>query len=446
MMPLEVRRYKVCRAIAIHLEAIGARDWAEVMSQFPDLSPATFWRCVKRVSGMTGADRHGLAHGPPPAAALPRPATYQPRPHRWTVNRQKTAARFREALDASHRAARRSSSPQIQTPTVDPPLTRRNQLALSTWPKISQLVPVYKAEILSQHRRGDSEHRSLLRVCEPLWDWRCADVGADDLERILEEIARDAPVHANRARAYFSAFCNWAIDRGYTNYNPTVDIARLFEEPRRERTLSLGEVAEIWRAADELGPPFGPAIQLLILTAARRGHVDSLRKSEIGQGEGGLNWTVTNHRRGGSRQFVIPLSPLAREVIDGAVRASPLQPNLVFTTTGWTPISGWSRAKRDLDAIITSRRTNDGSDGQVSMAPWRLDDLRRSFIQISLDRLHGELETLNRCLDLMTDVREWVGGMWFPFEDEIEPRRDALFAWAELVGEAVGHASRPTIR
>ncbi len=77
------------------------------------------------------------------------------------------------------------------------------------------------------------------------------------------------------------------------------------------------------------------------------------------------------------------------------------------------------------------------------MPPWRLDDLRRSFIKVSLNHLHGDREVLNRCLDLMIDVRvtfgrEGFGGMPFPFKDKIEARRDALFAWAELLERAVG--------
>jgi integrase len=404
-----------------------------VRTQFPDLSPATFWRCVKRVIEIPEADRYNLARGQRPAAEpLRSPLAYHRVPG-WS-DRERKAAREADRAAASESPWYASTS-AINKPSAVRPKSE-NPIV---WPTVGELVPLYEKEVLSKHRRGVGEHRSLLRVCEPLWDRRCVDVAAEDLEPILGEIARDAPVHANRVRAYYSAFCAWAIEKGHTNYNPTVDLERSVEEPRRERTLSLAEIVEVWRAANELGYPFGLAIQLLILTAARRGHVDSMRRSEIGESDtGGRNWTLTNHRRGGSRQFTIPLSPLAQEILGRAVRASPPASDLVFTTTGSTPISGWSRAKRDLDEIMRSRRLRRGAEGNVGLPPWRLDDLRRSFIRVSLDHLDGDPEVLNRCLDLMTDVRERFDGLWFPFEDEIEPRRDALFAWAELVERAVG--------
>ena len=72
------------------------------------------------------------------------------------------------------------------------------------------------------------------------------------------------------------------------------------------------------------------------------------------------------------------------------------------------------------------------------MAPWRLDDLRRSFVRASLDHLDGDREVLNRCLDLKVDVSGRFGGMLVPSYYEIEPRRAALFAWADLLAKVVG--------
>ncbi len=433
MQPLEVRRYEVCRAIAIHLRTVGSHSWRMVRVRFAELAPATFWRCVKRVIELPEADRYSLARGQRPVAEPARqPPSYPPRPFRITANWNKKAEATLRAINERDRPA----PPEIQLqPEASPaPAHRKKEAA---WPTIGQLVPVYAMQVLSKHRRGASEHRSLLRVCEPLRDRRWVDVVAEDLEPLIEEIARDAPVHANRVRAYYSAFCAWGIENGHTNYNPIVDVGRTVQAPRTERTHSLSEIAEIWHAADTLGRPFGPAIQLLIVTAARRGNVDGMRKSEVARGGAhGITWTLTNHRRGGARQFTIPLAPLAQEVLARVLRASPPASDLVFTTTGSTPISGWSRAKRDLDGIIRSRRLQGGAEGD--MAPWRLDDLRRSFVRASLDHLDGDREVLNRCLDLKVDVSGRFGSMWGSSYYEIEPRRAALFAWADLLAKVVG--------
>ena len=278
MQPLEVRRHEVCRAIAIHLRTVGSHSWRKVRSQFPDLAPATFWRCVKHVIELPEADRHNLDRGLRPPAEPPRPPRARElRAPGWTDWKRKAAREAHMATASEtpwYASITASNKPSAVRPISENPIM---------WPTIGELVPLYEREVLSKHRRGASEHRSLLRVCEPLRDRRWVDVVAEDLEPLLEEIARDAPVHANRVRAYYSAFCAWGIENGHTNYNPTVDVGRTVQAPRTERTHSLSEIAEIWHAADTLGRPFGPAIQLLIVTAARRGNVDGMRKSEVAE-------------------------------------------------------------------------------------------------------------------------------------------------------------------
>ena len=44
-------------------------------------------------------------------------------------------------------------------------------------------------------------------------------------------------------------------------------------ETKRDRVLSDVELKAVWHSVVELGWPFGPAIQLLILTGARRGEI-----------------------------------------------------------------------------------------------------------------------------------------------------------------------------
>ena len=50
---------------------------------------------------------------------------------------------------------------------------------------------------------------------------------------------------------------------------------------------------------------------------------------------------------------------------------------LVFTTTGKTPVSGFSKSKRKLDALS-------------GVQDWRLHDLRRSFATITTETLGFE--------------------------------------------------------
>ena len=47
--------------------------------------------------------------------------------------------------------------------------------------------------------------------------------------------------------------------------------------PARERVLTDSEIKWLWRAAGDLGEPFGPALRLLLLTGQRRGEVGGMR-------------------------------------------------------------------------------------------------------------------------------------------------------------------------
>lgn len=72
------------------------------------------------------------------------------------------------------------------------------------------------------------------------------------------------------------------------------------------------------------------------------------------------------------------LAAIPRQVDD---KSKPI--DLVFTTTGKTPISGYSRAKAALDtAIVKARAKMAAEEGKESrkLVPWRLHDFRRTGV------------------------------------------------------------------
>jgi len=55
----------------------------------------------------------------------------------------------------------------------------------------------------------------------------------------------------------------------------------------------------------------------------------------------------------------------------------------VFPTTGTTPVSGFSKAKGQLDAAVMAARTEAASTAgrePAALVPWRLHDLRRTGV------------------------------------------------------------------
>jgi hypothetical protein len=435
MTPLQIRREAVVRVIAEHLATVGARDWGDVQAQLPDLPPATFWRYVRRAKRAVRAG--DFVRGPvlevePPGDDAASQRATSPEAQ---ASADRAAESMRQALEdlLCAEAERRMDK---FLPSLLAANARWTYTPVRRHITVAELLQLYESSVLSQHRRGKSELRSLSRVCLTLMNKRCADVGYEELEDITKDMARDAPVHANRARGYFSAMFAWARRQGYTDYNPAVDAQRPAEESRRNRSLSLSEIVDVWQAAEELGRPFGPAIRMMILTVARREDVAGMRKEDVVAGEKGyLNWTVMSHKRGGTRPFTIPLSISAEVIFDTESRSSPPASPLVFTTTGTTPISGWSRAKRHLDRIIQSRRFPANVTVSEPMPGWRFNDLRRSFLDLSLEHLGVDPLVAGLCLNRLSDIEGSAERRLAAEDDLFERRRDALYAWADLIEE-----------
>ena len=101
-------------------------------------------------------------------------------------------------------------------------------------------------------------------------------------------------------------------------------------------------------ATDRLGPPFGPALRLLLLTGQRLREIAELQASEI-IADGGM-LTFAAHRTKNKRAHFVPLAPMARDVLCSVPRLAGC--TYVFSTNGRTPVSGWSKVKRRLDALM----------------------------------------------------------------------------------------------
>ena len=183
----------------------------------------------------------------------------------------------------------------------------------------------------------------------------------------------------------------------------------------------------VWIASIALGHPFGAAIQLLILTAAFRDDVAALRVSELSGVGPNWNWRP-NSRTMGEGGLDIPLSRSAAEVLEGQLSLRPPGSDFVFSTTGTTPISGWSRAKRRLDGIIASRVIN-----AAPVHPWRLNDLRLSFAVHAREVLGINPVVVERCLGRISGIANPLGREWAASRSILTEHRDALELWAAAV-------------
>ena len=188
---------------------------------------------------------------------------------------------------------------------------------------------------------------------------------------VLDKLASDgkAPI-AGRTMTYGRACYGWAVKRRRLALNrfaglPTIQGAN----PSRDRVLTDAEVGALWRATCAMGQPFGPLVRLLLLTAQRRHEVAALRWSELSADLS--TWTLPGSRAKNGKAHIVHLSEPAREILADIPRI--VGQDLVFSVTGTTPPSGFSKAKLALDAAMASEVPTDREG-------WRFHDFRRTAV------------------------------------------------------------------
>jgi integrase len=135
------------------------------------------------------------------------------------------------------------------------------------------------------------------------------------------------------------------------------------------------------RVIDEEQSVFGPLFMILLMTGQRRGEVAGMRWNEIKDfNMGEALWEIPGERTKNKQAHIVPLPPAVCEVLNTLPRTG----DLVFTTTGETPVSGFGKAKARLDARIAELREEDGLEGVPS---WTLHDLRRTMVTMMNEKL-----------------------------------------------------------
>jgi integrase len=288
-------------------------------------------------------------------------------------------------------------------------------------PNQVRTVRMIADEFLKRHTgekngpRWAAETRRILdrNILPTIGDKAVAEVGKAEIHDMLNAITdRGAPIAANRVLAVVKKLYRWALGRGYVDRDPCAGITKPGDETKRDRVLSDHELALVWRAAEIMGYPFGPAVQLLILTGARREEVGAMRRDEVDPAA--ETWTLPAARTKNNVEHVIPLSAAALSILAGAPRIGR-RDGFVFTTTGETAISGWSKAKANLDAAS-------------AVEGWRLHDLRRT-VATGLAGLRVALPVVEKILNHVSGSFGGVAGVYqrHAFAEE---KRDALDKWA----------------
>ena len=209
-------------------------------------------------------------------------------------------------------------------------------------------------ELHCMRHNKPSTIRSTRRLLEkeflPIWrDRSVVDITKSDILQVLDGmVERGVPAAANHAYSAIAKFFSWCSERDIIGTNPCDNVKRPAKLNTRDRVLSGDELARVWRAAMEADYPFGPIVQLLILTAQRRGEVTNMQWAHVNEEES--LWDIPKEMTKSNRRHVVPLSATAVLVIGGLPR---LHKDLLFParSSSTTAFSGFGKCKQRLDDV-----------------------------------------------------------------------------------------------
>lgn len=248
--------------------------------------------------------------------------------------------------------------------------------------------------------------------------------------RVAKIAEGQGAVTATRARAALCTLFNWAIREGIDlPANPVLGSNRPAQPKSRDRVLSDEEVRDVWSALDtaaDLPLPYPRYIRSLFLTACRRNEAARMHSTEF---EGDL-WTIPGERTKQKLDHVVPLTDAMKALIGSKPEGFAGNSWFIFSTTGGKlAFSGFSKAKKALDAEIAKRREAEGRD---PMPPWRLHDIRRTA-RTRMSRIGISSDHAERCLGHV------IGGIRAVYDrfEFLDEKRVAFERWADHVAALV---------
>jgi integrase len=182
---------------------------------------------------------------------------------------------------------------------------------------------------------------------------------------VLQRIRRIKTSTSEQHHAFVAArtLFNWAVREDLLSLNPVQGVRGFKPAQTRERVLNEQELRTAWQEAHQAPYPFGPIVQVLILTGLRRSEAVQLRWSFIDDVERTV--TIPANLTKNGRIHVVPIGTLLQDTFANLPRIN----EYVFPSSRevGTVFNGWGKAKSRFDEQLTD------------VAAYTLHDLRRTF-------------------------------------------------------------------
>lgn len=301
----------------------------------------------------------------------------------------------------------------------------------------------YYRDKVNDMKSGAELRRLLTKELKPWARRRVDDVSRTDAIKLVDAIKdRGVPILANRTRTAARTFFGWCQDKALIEDNPFERTKPVASEEPRERVLADEEIRLLLLAVELMEWPWRQFFRLLLLLGQRRDEVAGMAWSEIELASPQPLWVLPAARSKNGREHAIPLSPQAVAILTSIIPMQVEDPDsgklidspFVFTTTGTTPISGFSHAKARLDKCMRKLSLEEAATlgtKPVEIVPWRLHDFRRSAAS-GMARLGVSVSVAEKVMNHVSGTFAGIVGV-YQRHDFLAERRYALNLWADHV-------------
>lgn len=254
----------------------------------------------------------------------------------------------------------------------------------------------------------------------------------NEIARRLDEIGERSKSASLKAHKWLKKMLSWAEDRGDIASSVMEKMPPPAKDGKRDRVLKGQELKAVWQASDKLGEPFGPFVKTLLLTGQRLREVAGMSWSEIDLEK--AEWVIPASRSKNARDHLCPLSPQVVSLLEARFPDKKKRKGFVFTTTGKTAISGFSKAKAILDREIVATLAKDTGDLKA-VQPWVFHDLRRSF-STGAQSMGFAMEVVEACLNHVSGKRGGLASIYQLYEYQAEKTAVAN-AWGRHIDAVI---------
>jgi integrase len=262
----------------------------------------------------------------------------------------------------------------------------------------------------------------------PAWGNRpISAITKDDARELLASVPKDKVSVAHSIYRYGRALWDWALKEDLVEMNLWSAIhTPATPKPRQNRLKTAAEIKLFWEATGEHGEPWRSMCRMLLLTGARRNEIAEMRWNELSRGERLLRINANERGTKTRQDYFIPLVDEIIAMLDEIAGGHDWPSSgYVFTTTGRSAASGFSKASDKLLGLMNER-------GYARH--FTLHDLRRTHATgLEQLRIRPDIGLLAQNKS-STFKNLAMSYLWYAYETEI---REAQEQWRDYVLECL---------